>query len=340
MRRLARVSMLSLLLALPVAAAAQSFMQAAEIPPEMSQLDFLVGRWLGEGKIYDPEGNVTHEISMAEMGMGPIHVEPILGGLVLEVGAGSDFARTWYTYRPLEEEFVWVAVDRQGHFDHLRGNFEDGRLVLTEIRPQAWRDGGTMMFRRTYQDIEEDSHEVLMEYSRDEGRTWVLFSSQIEHRVKDEAAAAPRDEASARLDVFVGTWEAKGVVHMPDGDVESSGTSTYRWRTGGVWLEEELVGEVPTMGTIHGATLMSYDKATGDYSGVWLDSLTPRTYPFRARWSGPNELIFESEFDEPSRMKLRYNFKSEDLIEIVHFRQVGDQPEKEASRIEMRRVVR
>ncbi len=43
-----------------------------------------------------------------------------------------------------------------------------------------------MMYRRTYQNIQDDSHEVLMEYSRDEGTTWILFSRQLERRVEDK----------------------------------------------------------------------------------------------------------------------------------------------------------
>ncbi len=211
--------------ALPPAAAAQAF-PPVEVPPEMGRLDFLIGSWLGEGKIYDEEGNVTREISMAEMGMGPVVVEPILGGLALEQGAGSDIARTWYTYRPLEKEYVWVAIDMQGHFDHLRGTFEDGRLVLTEIGPQAWRDGGTMMFRRTYQDIQPDSYEVLMEYSRDEGATWILYSRQLERRVPDDeppstgaaAASGPPPWAVAEIDSTEGRWIADNSQYQSAGE--------------------------------------------------------------------------------------------------------------------------
>ncbi len=146
-----------------------------------------------------------------------------------------------------------------------------------------------------------------------------------------------RQEAHERLDVFVGRWVAEGVVHTPDGDVESSGRSEYSWKLDGTWLEEVMVGEIATMGTIHGATLIAHDKEAGDYYGVWYDSLTPRTYPFRARWISEDEFLFESEFDEPFRMSLRYTFKGRDLVEIVHQRTDGEGASREASRLTLRR---
>ncbi len=146
-----------------------------------------------------------------------------------------------------------------------------------------------------------------------------------------------RGEAHAKLDVFLGTWVAEGVVHTPEGDVASSGTSVYTWTLGDVWLREELVGQVPTLGTIHGATLMAFDEANGDYCGAWLDNLTPRTYPFRARWTSENELVFVSDFDQPFRMEIHYTFKDQNTIDVVQFRQVGDASRQQASRLTMRR---
>ncbi len=179
-----RVLAALLTLAATTPLAAQSPLQSAPRPPEMDQLNFLLGRWTSEGEILDPEGNVTRRTSTKEAGFEPFLTEPILGGLVLEAGAGSDVGRIWYTYRPLEKQFVWVAVDQMGHFDHLRGGFEDGHLVLTEIEPHPWPDGGTMMYRRTYQEIRPDSHVVLMEISRDEGKTWTLYSRGRHQRLE------------------------------------------------------------------------------------------------------------------------------------------------------------
>ncbi len=182
--RTSRLPILVAALAIATAtdASAQPQMVPFDPPPEMAQLDFLIGTWTGEGEILDAAGNVTQRIGSAECGW--LRIEPALNGQILEAGAGSDLARTWYTYRPLEKVFVWVAVDAQSHFDHLRGGFVDGELVLTEIAPHPWPDGGTMMFRRTYRKIQADSHEVLMEISRDEGDTWILYSRQLEKRAQ------------------------------------------------------------------------------------------------------------------------------------------------------------
>ncbi|MEM7480687.1 MAG: DUF1579 family protein [Acidobacteriota bacterium] len=149
--------------------------------------------------------------------------------------------------------------------------------------------------------------------------------------------AMEKGKAHAKLDALVGTWIAEDPAPTPEGQAEIRGRSRYAWTVGDVWLREELVGQVPGIGTVHGATLITHDPTTGNYTGFWMDNLTPRTYPFRAYWASEEEFVFESSFDEPFHLTIRFRFRGRDVIDVVHLRRTGEGPAEEWRRLTLRR---
>lgn len=165
---------------------AQIVLEPKKAPAEAEKLEFLIGTWNNVAEFYDREGKVRGTFnSLRDLGVN-LTTKPIMNGLFLESGAGSDVARSWYFYNDVEKKYYWVAIDFRQNFDVLAGDFIDGKLVLTEVAPKKFARGGTIMWRRTYYNIRKDSHEILLEYSRDEGKTWTLSNRQKNTLVKNK----------------------------------------------------------------------------------------------------------------------------------------------------------
>lgn len=161
--------------------------QAKPPPTEMERLGFLVGTWLNTTVFFDREGKEVGKFDAARDlpgGEAGTTIEPALGGWILEASAGSPWGRGWFRYEPARERYMLAACDFQGNFDILIGGFERDELVLVEIEPKPYRDGGTILWRWTYYDITEDSFRLRQAYSRDEGETWVLSNRQLYQRME------------------------------------------------------------------------------------------------------------------------------------------------------------
>ncbi len=151
--------------------------------PEMKKLDFLIGSWKSVSKIYDKDGKIVRTVTSDDFGESSgYRLRSIMGGLYIESDPESEFARSWYFFHKPDKKFYQASIDFQGNFDILAGNFQGEKLVLTEIMAKPHRDGGTIMWRRTYHNIAKKSFNVLMEYSRDKGKTWVLSNKQTKTR--------------------------------------------------------------------------------------------------------------------------------------------------------------
>ncbi len=190
-----RIVVLALMLTLPGFSSAQEpapapkpVVRAASPPEEMERLDFLVGTWLNSAVFLDRDGNEVGRFDAATDlpgGADGNTIAPALGGWILEASAGSPYGRTWYRYEPLRGVYMLAAADFQGNFDVLTGEFVGDELVFTEIAPKPHRDGGTIMWRWTYYDIEPDAFYLRQAYSRDGGKSWVLTNRQTNRRRAD-----------------------------------------------------------------------------------------------------------------------------------------------------------
>ena len=83
------------------------------------------------------------------------------------------------------------------------------------------------------------------------------------------------DENHALLEPMVGTFQADGVFYMGPGPEQWSGTATNEWVLGGRFLHGTF--EIPEMAggpDFHGIAYTGYNKLTGEYESVWLDSMS------------------------------------------------------------------
>ena len=82
-------------------------------------------------------------------------------------------------------------------------------------------------------------------------------------------------EAHKKLDVLVGTWNAKNTMWMdPDPSKQpmiSEGVSEHKWVLGGRFLEQSFEGKFMDM-PFSGIGYTGYDNYKKRYLGVWMDT--------------------------------------------------------------------
>lgn len=144
--------------------------QAPAIADEQAEFDFLLGTWKTRVDFFDRDGNVRRTDLFGQ------RVEPTVQGVFYRGISGPEnldpqFGETWFIYDQTDERHKIVTADAQGNFDIFEGIVLEDRMVFT-TPAKPWQGGDDIMWRRTYYNIEEDRHEVLMEYSFDYGYTW------------------------------------------------------------------------------------------------------------------------------------------------------------------------
>jgi len=151
----------------------QAFAQNAqdvEIPEELKMFDFLLGNWKTQVEFFNQQGEIREVREYSNI------VDPIVEGVVYRGRSGPidqsmQFGETWYLYDRLEKKHKIVAADTQGNFDVFNGVIVEDKMVFTNsVKP--WPNGKDIIWRRTYYNIKENSHEVIMEYSFDYGYSW------------------------------------------------------------------------------------------------------------------------------------------------------------------------
>jgi len=81
----------------------------------------------------------------------------------------KSFSKGWAFYSASEKTYYVTSVDAKGDFWVMSGGLD--RYVITS-KPRRQEDGSEIIIRFTHSNIQEDSFEALMEYSKDQGKTW------------------------------------------------------------------------------------------------------------------------------------------------------------------------
>jgi hypothetical protein len=83
------------------------------------------------------------------------------------------------------------------------------------------------------------------------------------------------DEHHATLEPMVGSFHVEGVFHMGPVPEEWQGSATNEWVLGGRFVHG--IFEIPEMAggpDFHGIAYTGYNKLTGQYESVWIDSMS------------------------------------------------------------------
>lgn len=86
--------------------------------------------------------------------------------------------------------------------------------------------------------------------------------------------ATPGDEHEM-LAAMAGSWQQEfGMTMMPGmPEMKSKGESTIKPLLGGRYIMEEVHLDIPMMGPMDGIQIMGFDKMSGQYVSIWLDSM-------------------------------------------------------------------
>lgn len=87
-------------------------------------------------------------------------------------------------------------------------------------------------------------------------------------------AAGTPGEMHKRLAEDVGTWQCKTQMWMQPGaePMESEGTSVVKPIMDGRYIQVEMSGEMPGMGTYHGLGIYGFDNVSEKFVSCWLDN--------------------------------------------------------------------
>lgn len=95
-----------------------------------------------------------------------------------------------------------------------------------------------------------------------------------------------------KLAAFLGRWDAEQHVFPMEGVPESrsKATSDYRWVMNGMHLEG-VQSYVWDGKPVEGRTIWSYDPDRKEYTCVWMDGMSPKTYTYEGEFTNDGKLI-------------------------------------------------
>jgi hypothetical protein len=105
----------------------------------------------------------------------------------------------------------------------------------------------------------------------------------------------------AMLGIFVGNWQNTGQLAPgpfgPGGEI--TGTTSYSWGVGGVWLQYSSLLELPGLGGYEVQGGVSINRQTGKYNAYALNSLG-NLMVYQGEWINKTTLIFTLTYPPPA----------------------------------------
>ena len=181
-------------------------------PKEMTNLEFLIGKWRNSSDQWFDSNGKPIEVIRGKKAQSqkkkkvPYEIQPIMEGLYLEGGASGDFVRAYFYFNDVEKKYYHLAIDFMGATSIMTGDFDEDVLVLTDILPQTNPKGGTIMWRRKLSKI-DDGFLSVYEYSSDNGQTWKMRGKQTMKRVTSIEAGL-KEIATNPLQNLIGNWKS------------------------------------------------------------------------------------------------------------------------------------
>ncbi len=152
----------------------------SEAPDELKQWSFLIGEWKLESRRYSLDGPVIEE------NRGISRFSLALDGLRIQESQSITFAGqsmnvlNIFAFHPEQKHWEIARTDSlHTNFSVLRGTMSDDAIVLFERNP---RPGSEVKRRYTYSRTGDDSFRLLLEFSLDEGESWLRRSETLYRR--------------------------------------------------------------------------------------------------------------------------------------------------------------
>lgn len=140
--------------------------------PEASQFDF----WLGEWEVLAKDKVVGHNL-----------ISRIHGGCTLleeyEATGGVFEGKSFNYFDPADDHWHQVWVDNSGTRLHLKGEFAEGRMVMSGKRLFK---GAHVIDRISWTDNSDGTVRQLWELSSDDGKSWQVLFDGLYRRPANE----------------------------------------------------------------------------------------------------------------------------------------------------------
>ena len=172
-----RIICLVLSVACTMMFAAAVAQESRDPDPAKKHLEYHLGDWETKTVILDPDGN---ELQTFE---GMESCKYTIDGVVLELTTKvpdlDHISKAMLFYNATDKKILLLSVDQTGDYWFFSG--DPGGGVLTS-QPRKQEDGRELMLRFTRSNMADDSFETLLEYSTDNGGTWVQNYRQYSTR--------------------------------------------------------------------------------------------------------------------------------------------------------------
>jgi hypothetical protein len=118
------------------------------------------------------------------------------------------------------------------------------------------------------------------------GHFGVLSGSGSDAWAQTEREPSPEDLAYMKagtpskhheiLGQMVGEWEGRFTMRMdPNAEpMVTTGTVSRKWVLDGRFVQEDVVGQIPDLGTFRGLGFVGYNNFDGQYESIWMENMS------------------------------------------------------------------
>lgn len=155
---------------------------AQNLNPNLKDFEVLLGEYNMEVFIPQPDG------TWKSVGKGEAKIKTILGGTFMRKEAVSKMGNSELTMESTigfdikAQKPKLLALDKEyGVIDSYEGKVESDKIIFDNLASGVrfeTKNGDKLSFRLTFSKIKETSHEFLVEFSKDEGKTWLPYVKQ------------------------------------------------------------------------------------------------------------------------------------------------------------------
>lgn len=112
------------------------------------------------------------------------------------------------------------------------------------------------------------------------------------------------NEHHERLGYTIGEWDVHSSFNMPDGStMESGGHMTSEWVFGGRFVKTDFHLDNMMGQPFDGVAYVGYDNETEEYTSVWMDSMSTKTF-LHTGWFDGDRFITKGKGAMGSEMKI------------------------------------
>lgn len=163
-------------------------LEAQQLNPKLTDFVYLLGTY--DLTIYVPAG----EDNWQEAGKGNASFTTILDGTFIQEDFFTTMGNTTLTMKNTigvdarTEGLRLIAMDKEyGTMDVYEGEKEGDVITVSNItsdRPFVNDQGEAIAFRLTYSKVDAETNQLLVEFTKNKGETWMPYAKQVYRKKK------------------------------------------------------------------------------------------------------------------------------------------------------------